>query len=209
MEVLIDKLKDFDYYLKKCPMYLRNSESFVEHFRIFYDLLINEVNASEELLSLINIFDPEYEEKFITGEIPLASDILEKLGNLFNLSHNFSVNYGGNEYQLNLTDQEFLILLKAQIIKNYSNGSYEQMKELYNKLGWKIVFMSDVSANVRAIYITFDNVEDELSENLEHCWKAGLLTIQAMGINYSYSINEYQGVGYWDSTNWDEGLWSL
>lgn len=209
MSILIDKLKDFNYYVKKCPMYLQNDENFLEHFRIFYDILINEVEASDTLLSLINIFDPEYESKFINGEIPLASDMLEKLGNLFNLSHNFSVNYDGTEHQLQLTDREFLILIKAHVIKNYSDGSYEQMKKLYLSLGWKVVFMSDVSGSVRVVYITFGDVDDELSTNLEHCWKAGLLTIQAMGINYSYSINEYQGIGAWDSTLWDGGLWSL
>ena len=56
MSILIDKLKDFDYYVKKCPLYLQNSDGFIEHFRIWYDFLNTQEKAGEEVLNLINIF---------------------------------------------------------------------------------------------------------------------------------------------------------
>ena len=38
--VLIDKLSTFKYYEEKLPLYLQNSYGFKEHFRIWFDLLI-------------------------------------------------------------------------------------------------------------------------------------------------------------------------
>lgn len=214
MSILIDKLKDFNYYVSKIPMYLQNSEGFLEHFKIWYDFLIGKENSgcvgtSDTLLDLINIFDPEYDEKYISGEINLASNLLEKLGSIFNISHNFSVMVNGNSQQLNLTDSEFLILLKAQIIKNYSEGSYEQYKELYDKLGWFITYSNANFADVTVNYVVIPGVEPlvELTPNLEACWKTGLLGIEAMGINYRYYIMQYNVSGTWDSSLWDEGVW--
>lgn len=38
--VLNEKLSSFEYYEQKLPLYLRNSYGFIEHFRIWYDLLV-------------------------------------------------------------------------------------------------------------------------------------------------------------------------
>lgn len=211
MSILIDKLKDFDYYVKKCPLYLQNSDGFIEHFRIWYDFLITQEKAGEEVLNLINIFDPEYEDKYISGDIPLATSMLENLGSIFNISHNFSVNYGEGDVQLELTDSEFLILLKAQILKNYSLGSYEQMKELYSKLGWTIVYVNNTPADVTVNYVTLVEVPAQvpLTPNLEECWKAGLLTIQSMGINYRYVVSSFDTIALWDVSRWDMEVWGL
>ena len=60
-----EKLKNFDYYLKKIPLYLQSDENFVSHFRIWYDFLVgkeNETNngligSGDTLLDLFNIYD--------------------------------------------------------------------------------------------------------------------------------------------------------
>ena len=41
--VLNEKLSSFEYYEQKLPLYLRNSYGFIEHFRIWYDLLVQTV----------------------------------------------------------------------------------------------------------------------------------------------------------------------
>ena len=62
MTVLTEKLKSFDYYKNKLPMYLRSSDGFVSHFEIWYDLLAGQnkngvVNVCDTILNLLNIFD--------------------------------------------------------------------------------------------------------------------------------------------------------
>ena len=38
--MLIDKLKDWQYYYKKLPLYMRNSYGIQEHFRMIFDFMI-------------------------------------------------------------------------------------------------------------------------------------------------------------------------
>ena len=79
VSVLNDKLRPFSYYEQKLPLYLRNSFGFVEHFRIWYQLLVGEelvasdaqvvrdslrvsdgssiIKTIDKLFELLNIFD--------------------------------------------------------------------------------------------------------------------------------------------------------
>src|SRR5574344_3152197 len=84
--ILNDKLKSFDYYKSKIPLYLQNSDGFIEHFKIWYDFLVNEVESSDIFLNLLLLFDPDYltylsnnVEDYSNNE----SDILDKLGAIF------------------------------------------------------------------------------------------------------------------------------
>ena len=60
MSVLVEKLKSFEYYKNKLPMYLQSSDGFISHFEIWYDLLIGQnnngvVNVCDTILNLLNI----------------------------------------------------------------------------------------------------------------------------------------------------------
>ena len=141
--ILPKKLRTFNYYYNKLPLFLRNSYGFVEHFKIWYDLTYNNdnkgiVNIGDLLLYLLNIFDKDYLETINNMEDSdngNASDILDKIGLLFGVSRKFSVNYleGAQTVheELSLNNEEFLILIKCQIIKNYCNGSEIQIQDYY------------------------------------------------------------------------------
>lgn len=224
------ELLEFEYYVKKCPLYLQNDENFLEHFRIWYDLLAgtNEengtVNTSLNILYFMNIFDNDYLENINKlKNDSLKIDILEKLGNLFNVKRNFSVNYIDNNQQinesLNLTDEEFLLLIKSRIIKNYSNGSYQQMREFYDKAGLQIYYKSEQSGSVNVILLVSDGtLSYNYTDNIKKMFNSGLLTIQSMGIQYSHTVTDYNVLLIWkenddgsilDSIGWDTGVWYI
>lgn len=225
MSVLIDKLKSFDYYKDKLPIYLQNSYGFIEHFRIWHDLLIGQsentgvVGASDTMLDLLDIFSDDYLDKLNAledSENGTKSDLLDKLGGLFGLRRGLKVTYIDDtetvSENITLDNKDFLLLIKAQIIKNYCNGTYAQIKEYYEKSGLYIVSKNASSPATLNIYL--NNIEGssyEYSENVKKMFLAGLLNIKSMGIQYNYSIQMLQELLIWDSSvkGWDQGAWAI
>lgn len=69
MSILSPTLKEFSYYIQKLPLYLRKSHGFVQHFKIWYDVLTGSsdisgiVPCADTILALLNIFDDDYLDK--------------------------------------------------------------------------------------------------------------------------------------------------
>ena len=226
MSVINEKIYNFDYYVKKLPLYLRNSDGFVEHFRIWFDVLTSVVENSDQILDLINVFDSNYLTKINEldkSEDKNQSDILDKLGSIFNIKRNFSVTYipeGQSNpitKQLSLNNKDFLLLIKAQIIKNYSDGSYIQMRKFYDDAKLKIYFYSDNPASVNVYLLNTPGSEDfNYSNDVLDMFYAGLLTIESMGITYVYSQQSYNDILVWanedeslGNNEWDSGEWAI
>ena len=103
--IIPQTLREFDYYKNKIPLYLQNSEGFIEHFRIWYDLLVSGVgNKSDILLNMLLIFDPNYLSYLESIDENIQKDgyvcdILDKLGSIFGVNRYFKVTYeeGGIE----------------------------------------------------------------------------------------------------------------
>lgn len=177
--ILPNELKQFEYYVKKCPLYLQNCENFIEHFRIWFDFLMGNasnngiVGTADALLDYMDIFADDY-------PVNDATDLLDKLGSIFGLRRNFK--FKGTTF--NLTNEDFLLLIKATVIKNYSNGSYIQMKEFYKKAGLNIIFKSTSNAAVTVYLISLS--DNEYSDDVKNMFLKGLLTIKSMGIAYDF-----------------------
>lgn len=222
VKVIDDRIYDFDYYVKKLPLYLQNSDGFVEHFRIWFDVLITIVENENQILKLINVFEDNYlsiiNEMDPSGN---ACDILDKLGSIFNVKRNFSVTYTESlvEHtdQISLNNEEFLTLIRARIIRNYSDGSYIQMNKFYQDAGLRICFYTDSqpSGTVQVHLINYAG-EANYSANIQKMFRAGLLTIESMGIIYQYEVTDLETLGIWDAEvdvsgnyGWDKGVWSI
>lgn len=253
--ILNDKLKSFGYYKNKLPLYLRNSNGFIEHFKIWYDLLTNDdmgvIEYADTLLYALNIFDDKYLE-FIadfcaevffnnqaiqsvtvdnetTDTVVYDSqsfnagygtqcDILDKIGSWFGVSRNFSVKYLAKStdsepttYDLSLTNDEFLMLIKCRIVRNHFNGSYEQMKAFYELVGLYTYVATIPDKDARALIYLIETSERVYSDNIKHMFKAGELLISSMGVQYDYTVTStdnalrWNGLGY--SEVWDNGAW--
>ena len=223
--VLNDTLKDFDYYYRKLPKYLRESEGFISHFQIWYDILVGKndavnnsgiVGTADTLFALLNIFDQkidddgnitnhylDYLNSLPDSENGTKSDILDKLGLLFGVTRNFSITYTHlyDTYtkELTLNNNDFLILIKAQIIKNYCNGSREQMTEYYYSIGLTVILMTSFIPATAFIYLAkySETSNYAVSDDVEAMFLAGMLTIRNIGINYYHNLLDMQTLLIW------------
>lgn len=224
--LLPDTLKEFRYYERKLPQYLRNDDCFVEHFRLWYELCcgkgdetqgvaINEfcgvAPSSDLILHLLNIYD----SNFLATLRKLdgydgAADILDKIGAIFGLRRNFAIDYYAEptdkeltHEEVNLNDTEFLLLIKAQIIRNYCDGSYEQMVQYYEDASLQILTIN--SSVYEATVDCYLNSAAGYSSNIVKLFKAGFLTIEYLGIHYTYSEAAIMSALLWaDDNEWSD-----
>lgn len=235
MQHLLPKeLRSFRYYERKLPLYLRNDELFVEHFKIWYEVCMGKgdegaikdfcgVSPSADLiLYLLDIYDKDFLStiqslKNYTGR----TDIIDDLGRLFGLNRQFSFGYKEEitdtqltYVQVDLTDAEYLLLIKAQIIRNYCNGTYEQARQYYSDAGLDILPLNNDVYN--AAVIAYLNESDDLTDTMKKLFKAGLLTIEHVGITYQYVVTDLLNILMWNDNElvagsknvWDEGRWA-
>lgn len=223
-------LREFRYYERKLPLYLRNDECFIEHFKLWYELLmgkgdddtniaINEFcgvsPTSDLLLYLLNIYD----DNFLNVVSQLYNyngkcDLLDELGNLFGLRRSFSFKYydvssaRDVKTSVSLTDSEFLTLIKAQIIRNYCDGTYEQVMQYYADAKLQILPINSSVYNASAD--AYLNKIDELTDNLTKLFKGGFLTIEHLGIRYSYTILKLFEILIWSTVDGldGNGVWA-
>ena len=231
VSILPDKFKSFEYYVNKLPLYLRNSYGFIEHYRIWYDLMIGEnenglINVSDTILYLMDIFDDNYlatirdlTDSGSTGDADYGSkcDILDKIAAIFGVTRNFSIIYYENneeiKEELSLNNEDLLLLIKGQIIKNYCEGSYDQIKGYYNDAGLVVYVITAEADATSHIYLAEPEGSMQYSENVKKMFKSGLLRIESMGITYRDSTTELTGFLKWDSSAsaalWDVGVWAI
>lgn len=207
-------LQDFEYYRRKLPMYLQQSECFQEHFKIWYDVLVGSnnncgiVHNGEILINMLNIFADDYWTFLDTIEesskTSTTSDILDKLGLLFGVTRNITVTYTYEETthtneQLLLTNEELLMLIKAKIIQNYCEGTLQQMNAYYATTGLNIYVNTSESPATANLYLVYYE-EQELS-NIDKLFLAEQLIIRSMGIKYNTQILIPSTVLIWDQIN--------
>lgn len=209
-----ERLLDFEYYKKKLPLYMLNSEGIVEQFEIIFDLL-KELNVSQDdVIKGINVFDAlylEYINSLEDANSGLVSDILDKIGALFSVSRNFNLTYIDNGIsttsELSLNNELFLTLIKARIIQNCFDGSREMANEFYKSANLPIYMFTNASSPASCDVI-LNSSEIDVSSDLRALFLSGLLTITSLGIHYTYSIDEISSLLIWDVFNWNEGRWS-
>lgn len=212
------EIREFRYYERKLPLYLRNDSCFIEHFRLWYELLMGEGDdssniaisefkgvspTSDLLLHLLNIYDQNFLET-LSGlkDYDGNANILDLMGNLFGLRRTFSLEYyedanatEKSQATVSLNDKEFLTLIKAQIIRNYCNGTYEQVMQYYvdAKLQILPVYNATLSASVDA----YLNETAEVTDNIDKLFRGGYLTVEHLGIHYTYTITSLLNALVW------------
>ena len=219
-------IREFRYYERKLPLYLRNDDCFVEHFRLWYELMMGEGDdnmgiaisefkgvspTSDLLLYLLNIYDKDFLSIISQlKDYDDTCDLLDMIGNLFGLRRTFSLEYYETATSttktaatVSLTDKEFLILIKAQIIRNYCDGTYEQVMQYYADAGLQIlpVYNSTYDASVDA-YLSKGK---DVTPNIDKLFKGGYLTIEHLGIRYTYTITEIVNCLVWADANGQGG----
>lgn len=236
--LLPKELRSFRYYERKLPLWLRNDEAFVQHFRLWYELCMglgDETNniaikefsgiapSSDLLLYLLNIYSDDFLSivSELSDDTNSQFDLIDKLGELFGLKRTFSIDYYDSpsdvektHLTITLTDSEYITLIKAQIIRNYCNGSYEQILQYYVDANLEIIMINsdEYDASVNA----YLNNNANLTDNIKALFKAGFLTVESLGIHYTYLISDILNTLLWADVNgqkslktWDEGVWAI
>lgn len=232
MSILPDKLLSFEYYENKLPLFLRQSESFKQHFKIWFDLLRGDkdddfsglVPSADQILALLNIFDKNYLDTINSldgNDDGTISDMLDKLATLFGISRKFSVSYIDETSlseindELTLNNEELLLFIRFQVARAYCEGTTEQFQEFYKNAGLNVYIVTSEIESAQATFYLID-VQDELtySDNIKKMFLAGLLRIDSMGVSYKDRLRRLSGFLVWDAPaatkqGWDRGTWSI
>ena len=230
-------IKDFDYYRHKLPIWLQNSTCFVQHFKIWFDIFVGDRQVSgtstvnDVIENLLNIFDDNYltyivsfegsnadVENFDYGD---ASDILDKIGALFGVTRRFNLTYDVEGVEttttFSLSNYTFLTLIKAQIVKNYCEGSQQQIQQYYQSCGLPILVTTDDNTTCSLVLslASLPQMTQTDQDDIIALFYSGLLTIDCVGVSYTYLVvGDIQSLLIWDRANWadegiDGGVWAV
>lgn len=217
MSILPEELQSFKYYENLTPMYLKDVDGFLDQIQIWFDVFMKKgfesvcsnnnfcgdniigrnsnsaVYVIDKIFNCLDIFN-----KFSNLNSVASSDLLDKLASLFGVKRRFSVIINDVRKQLQLNDKEQLILIKCQIIKNFFEGSYEHLIKCFNLIDLPILPLTKQNSQAHCEMYMLLKSEDEVSENIKDMFLAGLLSIESMGIYYSYAIQIAENIAIFD-----------
>lgn len=209
--MLIDKLKTWTYYLNKFPLYLRNSYGFTDHFKILFDLLVQLDLIEDDILKAFDVMSDNY-LSFINhlSEDETSSDILDKVAALYGVTRYFNVNVDDEDIALALTNAELLMLIKARIIQFNFDGTYIMTKQFYESIKLPVLMYNSATSTEAKLFLDISQLQQS-SDNIVNMFKAGLFTIQSLGISYITEVTDTTVLLVWDSSSasrlWDVGKW--
>lgn len=225
MSFYFEELSTFEYYKKKTPLFYRDSYGYLNQFEMLFRNIMTSptggfLHVGDMILSLYDIFNENYLDLINTMD-PTGRDcdMLDKIGSIFGVTRTPNCLWYENGVQygetLILNNEEFLMLIKCEIIKNNFRGTREECNRLYDLIGLNIfsLTMEGYGICARCKLVLASTPERQYSDNIVKMFKSGLLNIKSVGILYEYV--EYvvpSGVLIWDSNNqsemWDFGGWS-
>lgn len=210
-----EKTLEFEYYLKKLPLYLQNSYGFQEHFRMLFEIMKDTNTTAKDLLNSLNLHDENYFENVgFIEKTENVSDLLDKIGSLYGLNRYLDVDYIdenniSHHESLLLNNEEFLKLILVKSIQNSYEGTYENIKKLYNSINLPIIISSGKNSGEIYLYLQIDKFT---TDNLKYLFLSGLLNIESIGIKYVNRNIENLKLAEWNSEQtykmWDVGVWS-
>lgn len=217
--ILPDKFASFDYYRKRLPHYLQMDEKFLTHFRIWYDLLVGErsydvtilgaIPSADAILFALNIFDPNYISWLYSLEAPVPmADLLDQIGEIYDLHRTMIVVDDGDAEEITLNDEEFLQLIKTQIIRNNFEGTNEQIAEFYKECGLQMIYLNQLPGNCDIRFVISPSASNK---NMRLLFLNGWITIESVGIAYTRAIYNTANLLLWDgqaaANKWGTGIW--
>lgn len=216
--MLIEKLKQWEYYYKKLPLYVRNSYGIKDHFEMIFDMMIEMDINEEEICNCFNLLQDNYISNIIIKYDEIDGydfKFLDMIADIYGVSRSLDATYINENNvsvteQLKLTNEELYTFIKARIIQNNYDGSYEQAIQYYDNIGLNIQLFFDSTEPAKCdIYLDLNKLA--ISKNIQALFLAGLLTIKSVGITYNERLVDFDKAGIWDGTGnhsiWDVTSW--
>lgn len=215
MSILPEELQSFEYYRGLTPMYLQDVHGFLEQVKIWFNSTMQKssiltcgtdvpcgVEADSRTESIVSVIDKTFAflDIFNTSgqHLSESADILDKLASLFGVSRQFSVTIEDEKKQLNLSDNDLLILIKCQVIKNFFNGTHEHLMRCFEIVNLPVMPLTDTQPAHCKMYMLLQD-ENEVSQNVKDMFLSGMLSVESMGIYYTYAIQIAQNIAIFDS----------
>lgn len=189
-----EDLLEFQYYLNRLSMFMKESYGITEQTELFYRQLKTVNEQFDIFFNNLKIFD---------DKIVFLSDFLDLIGSYFECYRQFTIQLNGSYIQINLqNNREFLDYIRCQIIKQNFKGTYDEIKRLYThyenreiksglvdlQFDYVLLQEDQESLSCRIYFSNYNNY----TEQIKNLFLAGYLTIESMGINYDREcINIY------------------
>lgn len=218
--MLIDKLKQWEYYYKKLPLYMRNSYGIKEHFQIIWNVMMQLENVQALTLDAFNLLQNDYVNNVITKYDDVDGydfKFLDIIGSIYGVNRSLNASFRNDKNEevnkaLYLTNKEFYMLIKARIIQNNYDGSYEQAQSYYDNIGLPLYMLSSSNAAECLLYL---GTNDNTSDNIRALFMANLLTLKSVGITYIRHEIDIDKLGIWaeadaaptSNNTWDLSVW--
>lgn len=207
-----EDLLEFQYYLDRLSKFMQESYGIDEQVRTFWSLL-DQVNAYyDAFYDELDIFNTQGNENHQDPQ----GKLLDNLGSVFGCKRRFTVcienqNDSAQSVQgysfVDLNDEDFLIYIKTQIIKQNFDGRREMLRKLYTS--YENGKITPGLLDLRFLYSTEEEQEgaictirwsvDNPSANLALLFQNGYLTIESLGIRYRRQITNFENLAYYVS----------
>lgn len=219
--MLIDKLRAWEYYYKKLPLYMRNSYGIKEHFEIIWNIMMQLENRQENVLDALNLLQDDYVNDVIAKYDDIDGydfSFLDMIGSLYGVNRSLNVSYTDNYTheqvykKLHLTNKEFYMLIKARIVQNNYDGTFEQARAYYKSIGLPMYMFTGTNPAECYLYLGFNN---NVTDNIKHLFMANLLTLRSVGITYIRYQIQIDKMAIWaakdalanNNNSWDVSVW--
>ena len=219
--MLIDKLREWEYYYKKLPLYMRNSYGIPEHFEIVWNVMMQLEMTQEEVLDAMNLLQDDYVSNVIAKYDDANGydfSFLDVIGSLYGINRYLNVSYVDSytgktiHKKLYLTNKEFYMLIKARIVQNNYNGTFEQARKYYENIGLPMYMFTGANPAECYLYLGFN---DNVTDNIRDLFMANLLTLKSVGITYIRYQIDITKMAIWankidapnNNNSWDVSVW--
>lgn len=197
--MLIDKLKNKEYYLSKLTMFLRNSYGLEEQVEVLWKVLSDVDATIDDVFNALSMT--------VTDDV---DDLFDKLAELIGTKRQMDVTYLVNNvpeyYTLTLTNEELLRAIKTRILQNNYVGTFEEFISNYQGIGLEVLIYDTDTPSAVSIAL---NDSQALTDNDKKLFLAGNYTIRSVGIVYQHSILNIVQLAIWDAITsvYDSAEW--
>ena len=219
--MLIDKLRAWEYYYKKLPLYMRNSYGIKEHFEMVWNVMMQLEWTQENVLDVMNLLQNDYIRNVIAKYDNVDGydfAFLDMIGSLYGVNRSLNVQYIGSNgdvvhKKLYLTNKEFYMLIKARIVQNNYDGTFEQARAYYENIGLPMYMLT--GANPAECYLYLVMNDNTTTDNIRDLFMANLLTLKSVGITYIRRQIDIGKMAVWAGQNdapnnnntWNVSVW--
>lgn len=202
-------LLEFQYYLNRLSIFMKESYGMQEQFEIFYQQLKQVNDNFDYMFNQLDVFNTEGRE--LPDE--WISELIDKIGLIFNCYRKFTIVLSDGSYEeIELDDYDFITYIKCQIVKQNFKGSREELANIYTTYEDGQITSNGLIKDLIFVYVLYQTFTPTLllnsiqcniywsnysqfSENLQKLFDGGYLTIESMGILYNRIMQNIDGLG--------------